>query len=303
MRVVLPHPSLLFYDQALPQLSRRPSEAAAASALPAPPQTPPSSSPCSSASLVSARRSLASPGSSSSAAAAAAAGAAPQGSLPPAGALGGDAEDAPAAAADGGAVGRWLQRLRRRRLLRLHGSRTVPVGELLQPTVLQNKAPHWNEGLRCWCLNFRGRVKLASVKNFQVWLEAGGGCGIGLGMRSPSAASCQPRRRLPAHSLHQAGECFGPALLSSLCFPRPPVARALQTNPAHSSDIPPPPSRPRPPPPQHTHTHTHTHTTTTTTTTTTPAAACTRRRPRRAGGDAVWQGGAGRLHPGLQPHR
>ena len=129
--MVLPHPSLLFYDQALPQLSRRPSEAAAASALPAPPQTPPSSSPCSSASLVSARRSLASPGSSSSAAAAAAAGAAPQGSLPPAGALGGDAEDAPAAAADGGAVGRWLQRLRRRRLLRLHGSRTVPVGELL----------------------------------------------------------------------------------------------------------------------------------------------------------------------------
>lgn len=33
---------------------------------------------------------------------------------------------------------------------------------------LQNKAPHWNEGLRCWCLNFRGRVKLASVKNFQL---------------------------------------------------------------------------------------------------------------------------------------
>jgi hypothetical protein len=33
---------------------------------------------------------------------------------------------------------------------------------------LQNKPPHWNEGLRCWCLNFRGRVKLASVKNFQL---------------------------------------------------------------------------------------------------------------------------------------
>eukprot|EP00891_Asterochloris_glomerata_P009397 jgi/Astpho2/9397/e_gw1.00145.138.1_t len=31
-----------------------------------------------------------------------------------------------------------------------------------------NKAPHWNETLRCWCLNFRGRVKLASVKNFQL---------------------------------------------------------------------------------------------------------------------------------------
>jgi hypothetical protein len=33
---------------------------------------------------------------------------------------------------------------------------------------LQNKPPHWNEGLRCWCLNFKGRVKLASVKNFQL---------------------------------------------------------------------------------------------------------------------------------------
>lgn len=36
------------------------------------------------------------------------------------------------------------------------------------PACLKNKAPHWNEALRCWCLNFRGRVKLASVKNFQL---------------------------------------------------------------------------------------------------------------------------------------
>jgi len=36
---------------------------------------------------------------------------------------------------------------------------------------LQNKNPHWNEGMHCWCLNFRGRVKLASVKNFQLVLE------------------------------------------------------------------------------------------------------------------------------------
>lgn len=50
----------------------------------------------------------------------------------------------------------------------LRQQQTVPVDELLQPVVLQNKAPHWNEGLRCWCLNFRGRVKLASVKNFQL---------------------------------------------------------------------------------------------------------------------------------------
>ena len=33
---------------------------------------------------------------------------------------------------------------------------------------LRNKPPHWNESLHCWCLNFRGRVKLASVKNFQL---------------------------------------------------------------------------------------------------------------------------------------
>ena len=36
------------------------------------------------------------------------------------------------------------------------------------PAALINKAPHWNAALRCWCLNFRGRVKLASVKNFQL---------------------------------------------------------------------------------------------------------------------------------------
>ena len=38
-------------------------------------------------------------------------------------------------------------------------------GEWLE---LENKAPHWNENLKCWCLNFRGRVKFASVKNFQL---------------------------------------------------------------------------------------------------------------------------------------
>ena len=39
------------------------------------------------------------------------------------------------------------------------------------PVRLHNKSPHWNDGLRCWCLNFRGRVKLASVKNFQLVRE------------------------------------------------------------------------------------------------------------------------------------
>ncbi|MCO5598391.1 hypothetical protein L7F22_052486 [Adiantum nelumboides] len=43
------------------------------------------------------------------------------------------------------------------------------------PLVLKNKAPRWHEQLQCWCLNFRGRVTVASVKNFQLVaaLEAG----------------------------------------------------------------------------------------------------------------------------------
>ena len=34
--------------------------------------------------------------------------------------------------------------------------------------MLQNKAPTWNEHLAAYCLNFNGRVTLASVKNFQL---------------------------------------------------------------------------------------------------------------------------------------
>ncbi|CAN4083294.1 unnamed protein product [Withania somnifera] len=34
--------------------------------------------------------------------------------------------------------------------------------------VLKNKAPRWHEQLQCWCLNFKGRVTVASVKNFQL---------------------------------------------------------------------------------------------------------------------------------------
>ena len=33
---------------------------------------------------------------------------------------------------------------------------------------LSNKAPRWHEQLPCWCLNFNGRVTVASVKNFQL---------------------------------------------------------------------------------------------------------------------------------------
>ncbi|CAO2169898.1 unnamed protein product [Urochloa humidicola] len=37
-----------------------------------------------------------------------------------------------------------------------------------RPLVLRNKEPRWHEQLLCWCLNFRGRVTVASVKNFQL---------------------------------------------------------------------------------------------------------------------------------------
>ncbi|URD81586.1 Signal peptidase, peptidase S26 [Musa troglodytarum] len=36
------------------------------------------------------------------------------------------------------------------------------------PLVLRNKAPRWVEQLHCWCLDFGGRVTMASVKNFQL---------------------------------------------------------------------------------------------------------------------------------------
>jgi len=36
------------------------------------------------------------------------------------------------------------------------------------PLLLKNKSPRWHEQLQCWCLNFRGRVTVASVKNFQL---------------------------------------------------------------------------------------------------------------------------------------
>eukprot|EP01018_Ginkgo_biloba_P012909 Gb_21935 [translate_table: standard] len=46
----------------------------------------------------------------------------------------------------------------------------VPLGGQSKegPLVLKNKAPRWHEQLQCWCLNFRGRVTVASVKNFQL---------------------------------------------------------------------------------------------------------------------------------------
>lgn len=39
--------------------------------------------------------------------------------------------------------------------------------------VLKNKSPRWHEQLQCWCLNFNGRVTVASVKNFQLVASTG----------------------------------------------------------------------------------------------------------------------------------
>ncbi|KAK8703955.1 hypothetical protein V6N13_047593 [Hibiscus sabdariffa] len=48
-------------------------------------------------------------------------------------------------------------------------------GEKNDALVLINKAPRWHEHLRCWCLNFHGRVTVASVKNFQLVASPGNG--------------------------------------------------------------------------------------------------------------------------------
>ncbi|CAL9203089.1 unnamed protein product [Musa hybrid cultivar] len=41
-----------------------------------------------------------------------------------------------------------------------------PTGSV--PLILKNKSPRWHEQLQCWCLDFKGRVTVASVKNFQL---------------------------------------------------------------------------------------------------------------------------------------
>lgn len=46
-----------------------------------------------------------------------------------------------------------------------HGHLAVQSDGML---ILRNKAPRWHEQLQCWCLNFNGRVTVASVKNFQL---------------------------------------------------------------------------------------------------------------------------------------
>lgn len=71
---------------------------------------------------------------------------------------------------------------------RIHCSMECPIEdgaaiyteEAKQPStpsslVLYNKLPRWHEHLHCWCLNFHGRVMVASVKNFQLTTPAGTG--------------------------------------------------------------------------------------------------------------------------------
>jgi tubby-related protein 1 len=59
-----------------------------------------------------------------------------------------------------------------------------------RPLVLKNKAPRWHEQLQCWCLNFRGRVTVASVKNFQL-----------IAATQPAAGTPTPSSQ-PTHSDH-----------------------------------------------------------------------------------------------------
>lgn len=52
-------------------------------------------------------------------------------------------------------------------------SLSLSTQQSVEPLVLKNKAPRWHEQLQCWCLNFKGRVTVASVKNFQLVAAVG----------------------------------------------------------------------------------------------------------------------------------
>ncbi|RRT82669.1 hypothetical protein B296_00010331 [Ensete ventricosum] len=69
------------------------------------------------------------------------------------------------------------------------GARVVDVEDdeaKERPLILRNKAPRWHEQLQCWCLNFRGRVTVASVKNFQL-----------IAAIQPSAGAPTPSQSVP----------------------------------------------------------------------------------------------------------
>jgi len=48
-------------------------------------------------------------------------------------------------------------------------------GEGAPRSVLKNKPPRWHPHLQCWCLDFRGRIQMASVKNIQLVEEGAKG--------------------------------------------------------------------------------------------------------------------------------
>ncbi|WVZ66988.1 hypothetical protein U9M48_016135 [Paspalum notatum var. saurae] len=57
---------------------------------------------------------------------------------------------------------------------RQRSGRLDSSGESENKVMLKNKSPRWHEQLQCWCLNFHGRVTVASVKNFQLVASEGG---------------------------------------------------------------------------------------------------------------------------------
>ncbi|KAF6990346.1 hypothetical protein CFC21_007547 [Triticum aestivum] len=61
-----------------------------------------------------------------------------------------------------------------------------------RPLVLRNKVPRWHEQLQCWCLNFRGRVTIASVKNFQLIAAPSQPAPPPAGAPTPTPAPSQP---------------------------------------------------------------------------------------------------------------
>ncbi|XP_057974040.1 tubby-like F-box protein 8 isoform X1 [Malania oleifera] len=69
----------------------------------------------------------------------------------------------------------------------IFGSRDEENEGKERPLTLRNKAPRWHEQLQCWCLNFRGRVTVASVKNFQLIAAA-----------QPAAGAPTPSQPAPA---------------------------------------------------------------------------------------------------------
>jgi hypothetical protein len=68
-----------------------------------------------------------------------------------------------------------------------------------RPLVLRNKAPRWHEQLQCWCLNFRGRVTVASVKNFQLIASAPQPAPVGAAS-APLQAATPPTQTQPQAS-------------------------------------------------------------------------------------------------------